>query len=161
MDFHDFQNLTKQFTTEAVELARNISANQRPRPTARRPDRPSARPPIDNRRPLASDPLAAKRLQSLYRYSKKRAARKIFGDESPGFDGTLDEATTYFTQSFGPRDCNIDRLLAELATHVPSADTDNSLFATPSPQELATKLRSLANSALGRDRLEYRTPSNA
>ena len=156
MDFHDFQNLTKQFTTEAVELARNISANQRPRPTARRPDRPSARPPIDNRRPLASDPLAAKRLQSLYRYSKKRAARKIFGDESPGFDGTLDEATTYFTQSFGPRDCNIDRLLTELATHVPSADTDNSLFATPSPQELATKLRSLANSAPGRDRLEYR-----
>ena len=100
MDFHDFQRLTSQFTSEAV------SSQQCPRSAQRRPDRPSACPPIDRHRPLPSDPLAAKRLQHLYRVSKKRAARKIFGEERPSYDGTLEDATTYFTQTFGPRPCN-------------------------------------------------------
>jgi hypothetical protein len=39
---------------------------------------------------------------------------------------------------------------------VPSAETDHSLFTPPSPEELSTKLRSMANSAPGKDRLEYR-----
>ena len=156
MDFHDFQRLTSQFTSEAVNLARTISSQQRPRPAPRRPDRPSARPPIDRHRPLPSDPLAAKRLQHLYRVSKKRAARKIFGDESPGYDGTLNDATAYFTHSFGPRSCDSARLLEELSSFVASAETDNTLFAAPSPDEISTKLRSMSNSAPGKDRLEYR-----
>ena len=95
MDFHDFQRLTQQFTADAVNLARTVSSQQRPCPAQHRPDRPSARPPIDRRRPLSSDSSAAKRLQHLYRVSKKRAAWKIFGDESPGYNGTLDDATEY------------------------------------------------------------------
>ena len=131
MDFPDFEQLTRQFTTEAVELAKTLSSQQRPRPTKRRPDRPSARPPIDRRRPLPGDPTAAKRLQHLYRISKKRAARQVFGDESPGFDGTIDDATSFFTESFGPRDCDTTKLLEELATFVPSAPMDNDLFSPP------------------------------
>jgi hypothetical protein len=94
MDFHDFERLTQQFTTDAVDLARTLSSQQRP--AQRRPDRPSAHPLIDRRRPISSDPSAAKRLQHLYRISKKRAARRVFGDESPGYDGTIDDATEYF-----------------------------------------------------------------
>ena len=75
MDFHDFERLTQQFTTDAVDLARTISSHQRPRPAPRRPDRPSACPPINRHHPLSSDPTAAKCLQHLYRISKKRAAR--------------------------------------------------------------------------------------
>ena len=156
MDFEDFQSLTKQFTTDATQIAREISSHQRPRPAPRRPDRPSALPPIDRRNPTSSDPVAAKRLQHLYRVSKKRAARKIFGDDSPGFDGTLDETTAYFTTTFGPRDSDTDNLLQELSSFVPSAATDESLFDTPSPSELSQKLKNMANSAPGKDRLEYR-----
>jgi hypothetical protein len=156
MDLHDFERLTQQFTTEAVDLARTLSSQQRPRPAPRRPDRPSARPPIDRRRPLSADPTAAKRLQHLYRISKKRAARKVFGDESPGYDGTIDDATEYFTRTFGPRTCDTTHLLEELSSFVPSVDSDQSLFSPPSPEELSTKLRSMSNSAPGKDRLEYR-----
>ena len=156
MDFSDFESLTRQFTTDAVTLAKDISANQRPRPAPRRPDRPSARPPIDYRKPSSSDPAAARRLQHLYRVSKKRAARKIFGDDNPGFDGTLEEATSYFTESFGPRECNTTRLLENLETFVPQCDPDSTLFEPPTPAELSQKLRNLANSAPGQDRLEYR-----
>jgi hypothetical protein len=130
MDFPDFEQLTRQFTTEAVDLAKTLSSQQRPRPTKRRPDRPSARPPIHRRRPLPGDPTAAKRLH-LYRISKKRAARQVFGDESPSFDGTIDDATAFFTESFGPRNCDTTKLLEELAAFVPSAPMDNDLFTPP------------------------------
>ena len=62
LEFPDFEQLTRQFTSEAIELAKTLSSQQRPRPAKRRPDRPSARPPIDRRRPLPGDPTAAKRL---------------------------------------------------------------------------------------------------
>ena len=156
MDFPDFEQLTRQFTTEAVDLAKTLSSQQRPCPTKRRPDRPSARPPIDRRRPLPGDPTAAKRLQHLYRISKKRAARQVFGDESPSFDGTIDDATAFFTESFGPRKFDATKLLEELSAFVPSAPMDNDLFTPPSPDKLSAKLRSMANSAPGKDRLEYR-----
>ena len=154
--FSDFELLCSQFSSDAVTLAREITSNRKPTPAPRRPDRPSARPPIDNRRPTTADPHAARRLQTLYRLSKKRAARKIFGDESPGFDGTIDEAADFFRNTFGERVCNLTHLQEELNTHIPSLETDNSLFAPPTPEELSQKLRSFSNSAPGKDRLEYR-----
>ena len=47
--FSDFETLTATFTAEAVELSRHLNAQQRPKPAPRRPDRPSARPPVDYR----------------------------------------------------------------------------------------------------------------
>ena len=156
MDFATFSALTGSFAQDALNLARSLSSQQRPKPAARRPDCPSARPAIDHRRPSAMDHTAAKRLQHLYRISKKRAARKIFGDDSPGFNGTLEDATTFFTATFGHRECNTAKLQEDLSNFVPSADIDDTLFDPPSPQELAAKLRTMANSAPGKDRLEYR-----
>ena len=156
MNFDTFSTLANSFAQEALTLARELSSQQRPKPTQRRPDRPSARPPIDNRRPTNSDHSTARRLRHLYRISKKRAARKIFGDDSPGFDGTTEDATTFFSNAFGPRSCNTDSVQAELNAHVPSADVDETLFDPPNPEELASKLRTMANSAPGKDRIEYR-----
>ena len=156
MDFETFSTLTQSFAQDGLNLALSISSTQRPKPTARRPDRPSARPPIDHRRPSTTDHSAAKRLQHLYRISKKRAARKVFGDDSPGFDGTLDDATTFFTSTFGHRDCHTTTLKDDLLKYVPAADIDETLFHPPSSEELAAKLRTMANSAPGKDRLEYR-----
>ncbi|CAB4016370.1 Hypothetical predicted protein [Paramuricea clavata] len=61
----------------------------------------------------------------------------------------------HFTATFGPRPCNPAQLLEELSSFVPLTEPNNSLFDAPSPDELATKLRSICNSAPGQDRLEY------
>ena len=90
------------------------------------------------------------------RVCERTSEERIFGDESPGYDGTIDDATNYFTKTFGPRTCGNAKLLEELSSFVPSAEPDTSLFDAPSPDELATKLRSMCNSAPGQDRLEYR-----
>jgi hypothetical protein len=90
------------------------------------------------------------------RVRERTSEERIFGDESPGYDGTIDDATNYFTKTFGPRTCGNAKLLEELSSFVPSAEPDTSLFDAPSPDELATKLRSMCNSAPGQDRLEYR-----
>ena len=131
--FSNFELLCSQFSSDAVTLAREITSNRRPASAPHHSDRPSARPPIDNRRPTTADPHAARRLQTLYRLSKNRAARKIFGDESPGFDGTIDEAADFFRNAFGQQDCNLIHLQEELNSHIPSLETDNSLF-TPDPR---------------------------
>ena len=73
--------------------------------------------------------------------SKKRAAHQVFGDESPSFYGTIDNATTFFTETFGPRDCDTTKLLEELAAFVLSAAMDQDLFTphllTSSPRNCA------------------------
>ena len=99
--FKDFELLTSQFTSEAVELTLHLLPTKTETcPPSRRPDRPSARPAVDYCRPLSIAPATARRLQHLYCVSKKHAARKIF-DDSPGFDGTLDDATRFFIETFG------------------------------------------------------------
>ena len=155
IDFPAFSALADKFACDGLNLAREIASQQRPRLAPRGPDRPSARPPIDRRRPSSYDPSAAKHLQNLYRVSKKRAAQTISGGDSPGFDGTLEEAFNYFTRSFGHRNCDLERLTEELQAFVPSATTDDNLFSPPTPEELSLKLRSLGNSAPGKDRIEY------
>lgn len=156
LDLPSLSNLCTDFVNEGLNLARAVSSQQRHKPVPRRRDRPSARPAIDHRRPNREDPTAAKRLQHLYRVSKKRAARKVFGEDSPCYDGPLDKAFEFFSTTFGPRSCDHDLLAEDLKTHVPSTDTDENLFASPSPDELAQKLRLMTNSAPGKDRLEYR-----
>ncbi|XP_028416354.1 uncharacterized protein LOC114540350 [Dendronephthya gigantea] len=156
LDWQSFSNHCETYAREARSLAQTISSTRRPKPAPRRPNRPSARPPIDNRRPTTADPIASRRIQQLYRMSKKRAARKILGDDSPNYTGSPDEAFNFFSTSFGQRECNLDALKEHLQSYVPTTETDDSLFDAPSAEELQQKLRSLSNSAPGKDRLEYR-----
>ena len=144
------------FTTQCVELSKDVTNTSQRRPAPRRPERPSARPPIDSRRPERFNPVEARRIQGLYKHSRKRAVWKVFNDDSPVFTGTTAEAQSFFSNIFGPKDCNTTRLVEELFTYVPTADTDDSLFATPSAAEIIAKLRAMANSAPGKDRVEYR-----
>ena len=156
LDWPTFSAHCEDYAREGRQLAQSIATHRRPRPAPRRPKRPSARPPVDNRRITVADPVAARRIQQLYRLSKKLAARKILGDDSPNFTGSTDDAFNIFSSSFGQRDCNTDALKEELKSFVPTTETDESLFDPPTPEELQQKLRSLTNSAPGKDRLEYR-----
>ena len=68
-----------QFANDVIsECDRNFQSKKKAVP--RRPARPSARLVNNNRRPLHYNPIEARRFQSLYRISKKRAARQVTCD---------------------------------------------------------------------------------
>ena len=129
---------------------------QRKKPVSRRLNRPSARPVNPNRRPVKYNPIEARKLQSLYRISKKRAARKVLNDSKPSYDGSVDDANEFFTRVFGPKSCDIDGVKSGLNDFVPSVPADNHLTDHLSHDEIKKKLRVLSNSAPGADRVEYR-----
>ncbi|CAB4029179.1 Hypothetical predicted protein [Paramuricea clavata] len=129
---------------------------QRKNPAPRRLNRPSARPVNSNRRPVKYNPIQARKLQSLYRISKKRAARKVLNDSKPSYDGSVDDANEFFTCVFGPKSCDIEGVKSGLNDFVPSGPADNHLADHLSPDEIKKKLCVLSNSAPGADRVEYR-----
>ena len=143
------------FTTQCVELSKEVTNTSQRHPAPCRPERPSARPPIDSHRPERFNWVEARHIQGLYKHSQKRAIHKVFNDNSPVFTGTTAEAQSFFTDIFGPKNCNTTCLVEVLFTYVPTTDTDDSLFAMPSAAEINAKLRAMANSAPGKDRVEY------
>ncbi len=151
----------QQFTANCEKFAEDIintneSEFRRNIPTHRRPNRPSARPVNSNRRPVKYNPIEARKLQSLYRISKKRAARKVLNDSKPSFDGSVDDANEFFTRVFGTKACDIDGIKSGLNDFVPSGPADNHLADHLTNTEIKKKLRVLSNSSPGVDRVEYR-----
>ena len=155
LTWEEFSAACAEFIDAALPLARNLSAT-RHRHGPRRPDRPAARPPHNVRRGPHFDAAEAQRIQTLYRHSRKRAARKIMGDASPFYTGLTANATEYFKASFDHRPCDVEALQHAFNDHVPTGPTDASLYDPPTASEIAAKLRSMANSSPGVDRLEYR-----
>ena len=86
-------------------------------------------------------------------FQRNEQHKKSLNSNSPGFNGSLDDATRFFTETFGPQDC---KLKENLNHFVPSVAADDTLFDTPSPSELSQKLKTFSNSAPGQDRLKYR-----
>ena len=125
-------------------------------PAPRCPKHSTARPVNPNRRPLRYNPIQARRLQSLYRLSNKRAARKVLSDSKPSFDGTVDDANEFFTRVFGLKTCDIDGVNNGLNDFVPSGPADNHLADLLTQDKIKKKLHVLSNSAPGADRVEYR-----
>ena len=151
----------QQFSTNCEKFAEGIintseSDFRRKNPAPRRQNRPSAKPVNPNRRPIKYNPIEARKLQSLYRISKKRAARKVLSDSKPSYAGSVDDANQFFTRVFGPKDCDIDSVKSGLNDFVPSGPTDNHLADHLTSEEVKKKLRVLSNSAPGSDRVEYR-----
>lgn len=89
-NWEEFSNQCYQFANDVIlECDKNFQNRKRAAP--RQPGRPSARP-INNRRPLQYNPIEARRIQSLYRLSKKRATRQVLNDSKPSYSGSVDEA---------------------------------------------------------------------
>ena len=139
-----------------LETSATVLAGKKNNPAPRRPNRPTARPVANNHRPFRYNPIEARRIQSLYRISKKRAALKVIGDNKPSYTGSVDTAEQYFTRVFDARPCDIEGIKRGLQDFIPTSSTDNHLGDHLSPGEILKKLRSLSNSAPGKDRVEYR-----
>lgn len=102
----------------------------------RRPDRPSARPVNNNRRPLKYNPIEAKRLERLFRLSKKWAVRKVLNDTKPSYTGTVDDANKFFTRVFSVKTCDEDGIKCGLDGFAPSGPSDNHLDDHVTPKEI-------------------------
>ena len=74
------------------------------------------------------DKAEAQKIQALYYYSKKKAARKILSDNSPTYIGSINSAEAYFRESFSFKPCDDNTLKEALRKHVPSAELDESCF---------------------------------
>jgi hypothetical protein len=112
--------------------------------------------PNQNCRPLPCNPIEARRIQTLFRLSKKRAARRILQDNNTIYTGTKEQAQDYFTNTFSTSSVDPDELLSSLTNNVPSVEVDQSLTDPMSTKDIKDKLKSMSNSAPGKDRVEYR-----
>ena len=133
----------------------NKPKEQKSKPTE---DPPPPRRPANGRPFRRFNPVEARRIQGLYRHSKKRAARKLLNDVSVSYTGTQIDAETYFEGVLSEKQCNTNLLSKALRAHVPNGvdeETTKNLKDTISESEVAAKLRSVANTAPGADQVEY------
>jgi hypothetical protein len=155
--WQDFSTQCETFAAETRSLAQELSRPQLLR-AAKPPNNPPPRRPPNGRPIQRFDPVAARRIQGLYRHSKKRAARKLLNNNTVSFSGSVADVETYFQEVLDEKHCNVNLLHESLRQHVPSGEdheTTNDLYADLSESEVAAKLRSAANTSPGADRVEY------
>ena len=156
--WEEFTNHCTTFASAARELASNLKkshTSRTPKPSSQsRP--PPSRHLLQGRPIPRFDPTQARRLQGLYYHSKRRATRKILGNNNTIFTGSIDDAEQYFTTSFTEKHTNTSILQEQLDQFTPTACDDPELLYDELRQsEIAAKLSSAANTAPGSDRCEY------
>ena len=156
----EFCSNCDQFAVETRSLALEMAANFSPTSHRRKPlqrcNRPSGRRPAFRHRPLLLNPAEAQRIQTLYRHSKKKAARKILSPNCPSYSGSIESAESFFRNTFSLRNCDITSLQNKLNDLTTPAPIDDSLFSPPTNKEIRRKLSSSANTSPGPDCVEYR-----
>ena len=154
----EFCSLCDEFTVESHSLALEIAAVSSPTSSRRKPlprcNRSSGRRPAFRHRPLLSNPAEAQRIQTLYRHSKKKAARKILSPNHSPYTGSIESAESFFKETL--RNCDIASFQNKLNDLTTPAPIDDSLFTSPTNNEIRRKLFSAANTSPGPDRVEYR-----
>ena len=158
MDFESYSSVCENLAETVVNKGRSMSnkptgAKRSPRPAV---NRPNHRAPHPNRNRVRNHPLEARRIQTLFRLSKKRAARQILKENNIVYTGSKDQAHQHFSESFGPKFVNIDDVINSLNEHVPSVNQDPKLMEPFTSTEIKKKLKSMSNSAPGKDKVEYR-----
>lgn len=150
----EFCENCSNFAYESKEFAVNTASTKphNPAPSNNSHHCPK-RPPV-GRGFHRLDKAEAQKIQALYYYSKKKAARKILSDNSPTYTGSINSAEAYFQKSFSFKPCDDTILIEALRKHVSSVELDESLFHNPT-KEVQSKLRSTSNTSPGPDRVEY------
>ena len=151
--FEAFSFQCETFAEAVVDEAKNKPSNiSRAKPKSNRPNRKE----VNNIRPrVLPNPIVARRIQTLYRLSKKRAARQILNDNNTVYSGMKEQAKDYFTNTFANNHINIDEVLQSLNRHVPMANEDPTVMEPMSEKCIKSKLKNMSNSAPGKDRVEY------
>jgi hypothetical protein len=107
--WQDFSTQCETFAAETRSLSQELSRPQLLRTAKPHNTPPPRRPP--NGRPIQRfDPVAARRIQGLYRHSKKRAARKLLNNNTVSFSGSVADVETYFQEVLDEKHCNVNLL---------------------------------------------------
>ena len=117
--------------------------------------RPMNRQPAPNRRRVQYNPIEARRLQIFYRLSKKRAMRTILTNNNVQYTGSTENATSYFTGVYQPQLIDMVELDSALKSLIPTTNTNTDFLTPLSNLDIQKKLSSMANSAPGKDKVEY------
>ncbi|XP_046651115.1 uncharacterized protein LOC124342196 [Daphnia pulicaria] len=105
---------------------------------------------------------AASKLQALFKRYPKRAVRKVLGETSQCYTGSIESATLFLkATNEQPRPPEADIMVAKAAydacSWAPLSDDDLSLLSLPpSSQEVAHKLKRASNTSPGADGVEYK-----
>ena len=158
VDFDSFCRVCEDLASAVLERGKSMSNRSSgsrgpPRPASHRPNRCDPHP---RRARIHNNPREARRIQTLFRLSKKRAARQILRENNVVYTGSKDQAHHHFSASFAAKHVNIDEVLESLREHVPSTNVDPNLMTPFTNKEIKAKLVSMSNSAPGSDRVEYR-----
>ena len=113
----EFSELCVQFASDAREMAQYLNRPKNLKPTT--PDDP---PPDRGLRRF--NPVEGRRIQGLYRHSRKRAARQLLNDAAVSYSGTKADAENYFEEVFSEKQCNANLLWEALRADVPNAVDD-------------------------------------
>ena len=124
--------------------------------------RPNLNPIVPNRKEVNNirprvlpNPIAARRIQTLYRLSKKRAARQILNDNNTVYSSTKEQAKDYFTNTFANNHINIDEVLESLNRHVPTANEDPTVMEPMSEKCIKSKLKKTGRPRLQSSRVHF------
>ena len=155
----EFSSLCERFAVETRDMAQSLSKPMAPKPAADKsnPPPPPPRRPPHGRGFRPFNPVQARRIQGLYRHSRKRAARKLLCDTAVQFSGSDADVETHFEHVLSEKICNANLLNEALRATVPSAEDEelSDLKNEVTEAEVAAKLRSAANTAPGYDKVEY------
>lgn len=157
LPWQEFSSQCEVFAADARSLASELNKPPSSRNNNGTVPLPPKRPA--HGRPVSRfDPVEARRIQGLYKHSKKRAARKLLNNNMVVYSGTLQDVETYFTDVFSEKHCNTNLLCEALKDCVPSGEDDETttdLYTDMSETEVAAKLRAAVNTSPGADRCEY------
>jgi hypothetical protein len=152
--WQEFSDQCNQFAKDVIsECEKNFQSKKKP--VSRRHARSSARPVSNNHRPVQYNLIEARRIQSLYRLSKKRAVRQVISDNKPSYSSSV-EANDFFSRVFREKSVDVEAVKKGLDEFVPSGPKDDALGDPITAEEVSKKVRSMSNSAPGTDRVEYR-----
>ena len=145
---------------DSASSQRNPALPSKPSSTSRKRNQSRQQQRIRNSK--KAENYQKSKIQRLFSLYPRRAVRKILGENSAGYSGTREAAaafleTTYCQQS--PSQEQVDSARAHF-DHCDWNETNEDdirvLSAAPSPNEIKLKLGRAANTAPGRDGLEYR-----
>ena len=104
----------------------------------------------------------ASRIQKLFRLYPRKAVRRVLGETSPRYSGSVEAAASYLRDTYHrpePPPEHVERarkLYDDCDWALPSPDQHSFLDHPPTKDEIAMRLRRAVNTTPGKDGLEYR-----
>ena len=169
----ELNEVTSLLTTDWHKLTSNENEDRGKQNIKPRPPRPAAVDPSTKRRTQSRQQQRIKRqsnkarnsnaskLQRLFIRYPRRAVRKVLGDISQPYTGTVEAATEFLKGTYTCPRPSPDRIVGARQAYDqcewarPSQEELSALSSPPSKEEISVKIKRATNTAPGADGIEY------